>query len=234
MVSARLLPADRRAARGIPVATEALVRLIDDAGQLRLPDEFISVAEDTGLIGPLGLEVLRQACAQQVKWLSDGRSESRICVNLAARQLQSNDFVAAVHNVLEWSGLPGSALCLELTETALIESNVTNKAVRDLTDLGIAIGLDDFGTGMSSLAHLRHFPISFLKIDRSFVAGLDQAGGDAEVVKAVISLGQALGLEVIAEGIETQEQAQILENLGCRRGQGYLYGRPESASTPKI
>jgi diguanylate cyclase (GGDEF)-like protein/PAS domain S-box-containing protein len=212
------------------VGSEALVRLIDENGRLVPPDDFIPVAEDSGLIIPLGFQVLRHACLQQAKWLTDQTGKLRVSVNLSARQLHTNDLVSVVKGVLDECGLPGSALCLELTETALIEStDSTQQTVRDLTGLGVIIALDDFGTGMSSLAHLRQFPISIVKIDRSFVDGLNRSKGDTEVVKAVIGLGQALGMEVVAEGVETETQARILGELGCSRAQGFLYGKPGPA-----
>jgi EAL domain-containing protein (putative c-di-GMP-specific phosphodiesterase class I) len=131
---------------------------------------------------------------------------------------------------LSRAGLRASALCLELTETALIQAdNATRRAVMDLKDLGISLALDDFGTGWSSLTHLRHFPISVLKIDRSFIHGLGRNDSDTEVVKAIISLGLALDLGVVAEGVETARQVDLLIDLGCPHAQGFLSGRPAPA-----
>jgi EAL domain-containing protein (putative c-di-GMP-specific phosphodiesterase class I) len=131
---------------------------------------------------------------------------------------------------LSEAGLPPSALCLELTETALIQGDAsTRQTVQALSDLGISLALDDFGTGWSSLSHLRHFPVSLLKIDRSFVSGLGLNDSDTELVKAIISLGRALDLDIVAEGVETVDQAHILTQLGCPHAQGYLSGRPAPA-----
>jgi diguanylate cyclase (GGDEF)-like protein/PAS domain S-box-containing protein len=212
---------------GAHIGSEALVRILDSREKLVSPDDFVPVAEESGLIIPLGLEVLRQACEHHATSRRCGSAVARISVNLSAKQLRTSGLVQDVSGALADAGLTGSDLCLELTESALIEADdLTRRAVQQLTDCGIAIALDDFGTGMSSLVHLREFPIRELKIDRSFVAGLGENARDTEVVKAVISLGRALGLDTVAEGVETERQATILAELGCALGQGYLYGRP--------
>lgn len=217
---------------GAWVGSEALVRILDHKEGLIQPDGFISVAEDTGLIVPLGLEVLHRACEQQVAWAAAPHAPASMAVNLSGRQLHSPHLVDDVTDILTSSGLPADALCLELTESTLLEAdNSTRRALRELTDMGIALALDDFGTGMSSLAHLRHFPVTILKVDRSFVSGLGRSKDDTEVVKAVVGLGRALGLSVVAEGVETRQQAHILSGLGCPEAQGYLYGRPAPATT---
>ncbi len=215
---------------GERVGSEALVRMVDHHRRLVPPDEFIPVAEDTGLIVPLGLEVLRRACAQQRRWTDEGRSPSSISVNLSARQLRTPSLVHDVSEVLAATGVLPAALCLELTESALIDADAaTCRALHDLTEMGVAVALDDFGTGMSSLAHLRRFPISGLKIDRSFVAGLGVDRDDTEVVRSIISLGRALGLGIVAEGVETLTQGRMLAGFGCPQAQGYLYGRATAA-----
>jgi EAL domain-containing protein (putative c-di-GMP-specific phosphodiesterase class I) len=153
-----------------------------------------------------------------------------MAVNLSARQLRSPRLVSDVAEALAAGGLDTGSLCLELTETALMEAdNSTRESVETLARMGIAIALDDFGTGMSSLAHLRTFPISVVKIDRSFIAGLDDNRSDTAVVRAVIGLGLGMGVEVIAEGVETQRQADLLLELGCTQAQGFFYGRPGPA-----
>jgi EAL domain-containing protein (putative c-di-GMP-specific phosphodiesterase class I) len=210
------------------VATEALARIRDDQGNLVPPDQFIPVAEDSGLIIALGADVLRQACAAQARRMAAAPdAPARVAVNLAAGQLLSPGIITDIMGALEAAELPPTALCLELTETTLIRADrATHQVFANLTDLGVRLALDDFGTGWSSLAHLRRYPISILKIDRSFVSGLGTDRGDTEVVKAVVGLGLALGLDIVAEGVETREQAQFLAGLGCPHVQGYLYGRP--------
>jgi diguanylate cyclase (GGDEF)-like protein/PAS domain S-box-containing protein len=208
--------------------TEALARLKHPKGALVTPDKFIDVAEDSGLIVPLGATVLDQACAQQAEW---GRQSPhkfvRVAVNLSGRQLASPGLVETVRHVLAFHGLNPVELCLELTESTLIDSSPsTRRAIEELKSLGVALALDDFGTGWSSLAYLRRFPIDVIKVDRSFVAGLGTSDEDAEVVRAVVSLGHALRLSTVAEGVETAEQASYLRDLGCDYGQGYLFGRP--------
>jgi diguanylate cyclase (GGDEF)-like protein/PAS domain S-box-containing protein len=210
-------------------ATEALVRIRAEDGQLVGPDEFIGIAEDCGLIIALGTAVLRQACERQARWREKGAGLHHVAVNVSARQLVSG-FATCVAAVLAETGLPAEMLCLELTETALIDAgNASRQEIADIKALGVTLALDDFGTGWSSLAYLRRFPFDIVKIDRSFVTGLGTDKDDTAVVKAVIGLGQALGLRVVAEGVETELQHRALRQLGCDHGQGYLYGRPKPA-----
>ena len=204
------------------VGAEALVRLVDEHGDLRQPDEFIAVAEASGLVVPLGLQVLALACDEQARRLAVDEATT-ISVNVAAQQLRSPSLVTDVLSC----GLPSSALCLELTESSLIEADrSTLRAVHELSDAGVTLALDDFGTGWSSLAYLRRFPVDVLKIDRSFISGLGRNHGDTELVKSIIGLGESLGLRTVAEGVETRQQARLLTELGCRQAQGYLFGRP--------
>jgi diguanylate cyclase (GGDEF)-like protein len=215
-------------ATGRSTGTEALARLRRPNGGLVTPDRFIEAAEDSGLIVPLGASVLELACAQQAKWAqSPLLGLRRVAVNLSARQLATPGLVDDVTAALERNGLSAGSLCLELTESALIDSTPsTKRALEDLKSVGVALALDDFGTGWSSLAYLRRFPIDIIKVDRSFVSGLGTNADDAEVVRAVVSLGHALRLSTVAEGVETAEQAQYLRDIGCDYGQGYLFGRP--------
>jgi diguanylate cyclase (GGDEF)-like protein/PAS domain S-box-containing protein len=215
---------------GVIIGTEALVRIRGLDRRLVLPDEFIAVAEDCGLIVGLGNAVLRQACEQQVRWRAERTGLNHVAVNVSARQLSDNNFANCVAAVLADTGLPAEMLCLELTETALIDAgNSSRNQIASVKALGVTLALDDFGTGWSSLAYLRQFPFDIVKIDRSFVAGLGNDADDTEVVKAIIGLGQALGLRTVAEGVETDQQAIVLRQLGCDHCQGYLYGRPEPA-----
>lgn len=194
------------------------------------PASFIPVAEDTGLIVPIGAWVLEQACRQIARWRSEfpHASDMNVAVNLSARQLHDEQLVQRVREALVSSGLPGRALTLELTESVLMDNP---PAAADLLSvirrLGVQLAIDDFGTGYSSLSYLRQFPTDHVKIDRSFISGLDQAEGSASsLVAAIIAMAGALGISTIAEGVEHASQAARLQSLGCRLAQGYHYSRP--------
>ncbi len=210
---------------GSVIGAEALVRLRDDNLALRRPSEFVTVAEETGLITQLGRTVLSEAAQQLVRWDSMGKAPLSISVNVSPRQLADSGFARLVADDLEACGLSPTRMTLELTETALIDANpVTEQVLRELTEMGIRIGLDDFGTGFSSLAYLKRFPIDFVKIDRSFVDGLGTEDDDTAIVRAIIALAHSLGLQVTAEGVETETQLTHLQELGCDRAQGNLLG----------
>lgn len=209
---------------------EALVRWNHPTRGLVVPDEFIPIAEETGLILDIGRYVLQEACWQTTQWRSlAGGSDLSVSVNVSSVQLYDDRFVSDVQMALRDSGLPSSSLILELTESALL-SDTTR--VRDLLatlrDLGIRVAVDDFGTGYSSLSYLRAFPIDFLKIDRTFVSELDQAQGHA-LVRSIIGIGHDLQLCVVAEGIEHEDQLGVLQSERCDLGQGYFLGRPVPA-----
>ena len=214
-------------ANGHTVATEALVRLNGDEGVL--PAEyFIRLAEDTGLVGDLDAWALGHALHQAARHSrSNGRAGPPVSVNVSARLLSDTRFVASVASSLEQAALDGPALALEVTERALMDARATiTHNLRAVRELGVSIGLDDFGTGMSSLTSLRRLPLDFLKIDGSLVRGLDQSPEDETFVRAVVELAHGLGLVVVAEGVESEEQRARLLGLGCDRGQGYLFGSP--------
>ncbi len=209
-------------------SVEALARWTHERHGPVSPAEFIELAEENGLVPQLGLQVLRRACAQMVVWRSElGDDGPRtVSVNVSALQLRHGDFAEAVAQVLDETGLPGSALCLELTETVVMhDENAVAACFWRLHELGVRIAIDDFGTGYSSLAVLRRLPFDTLKIDRSVVPDFTTDAYDP-VVAAVVGLGHAMGLAVVAEGVETQAQAEGLRLLGCPLAQGYLYGRP--------
>jgi EAL domain-containing protein (putative c-di-GMP-specific phosphodiesterase class I) len=194
------------------------------------PDRFIPLAEETGLILPIGQWVLEEACRQTQAWRKQvpGRAPLVTSVNVSARQLQQPDLVATVTRALQATGLHPGDLKLEITESiAMQDAESTIKTLRELADLGVQLAIDDFGTGYSSLAYLNRFPTNVIKIDRSFVAKLGPDGENATVVRGIIALAQALGLGVTAEGIETADQAEQLRALGCEFGQGYYFGKPQ-------
>jgi diguanylate cyclase (GGDEF)-like protein/PAS domain S-box-containing protein len=208
---------------------EALVRWTHPTRGVVPPAEFIPIAEETGLIGPLGSWVLAEAASAAATWRA-GRSDLYLAVNLSARQLSDPDLVSMVARVLTTAHLAGDALCLEITESSVMtDPEGAAVILGELKALGVMLAIDDFGTGYSSLAYLRKFPVDVLKVDQSFVSGLD-GGPDAEgarsIVVAIVSLAHALGLSVIAEGVETAAQADILRALEVDGLQGYLYGRP--------
>jgi diguanylate cyclase (GGDEF)-like protein/PAS domain S-box-containing protein len=217
---------------GAPYAVEALARWQHPTlGQVS-PQEFVALAEENGLIGALSHHMLRNACTQLAAWqlVYGDDAPSRVCVNVSPLQLRQAGFVHEVASVLEQTGLPGTSLCLELTESAVMEDpTLAAASFAALRELGVKVAIDDFGTGYSSLALLRTLPVDLLKVDRSFLSEIDQAGS-ARVVAAVVGLGAALGLEVVAEGVETQQQVDELIRLGCPYAQGFLYSRPLSPS----
>jgi diguanylate cyclase (GGDEF)-like protein/PAS domain S-box-containing protein len=209
------------------LGAEALVRWERD-GQLLPAGEFIEVAEDSGLIVPIGNWVLQRAVSDAVRWAERApwaRFSAR--VNLSARQFDQPDLADLIRACLHEAGLPPDRLCLELTETALMaDPEAAQETLEVLHHLGVSVAIDDFGTGYSSLAYLKRFPVDVVKIDRSFVWGLPHDPDDAAIVSSIIGLAQALQLTVTAEGIETAEQVNALRRLGCGRGQGFLFARP--------
>ena len=207
------------------VGAEALARWQHPSRGLIPPAEFIAIAEQTGLIVPLGTWMLDQACRQGVLW--DGL---RVSVNVSGRQVAEGSLVASVSRALEDSGLPPERLQLELTETVLMDDVDGHVAVmRDLKKLGLSLALDDFGKGYSSLSYLHRFPIDRIKIDRDFVRGLPNSRADQAIVSAVLSFARALDMEVVAEGVETQQHVDALRELGCEYAQGFFFHRPMEA-----
>jgi diguanylate cyclase (GGDEF)-like protein len=215
---------------GLVVGTEALCRLADGAGVEVAPAEFIPVAEDSGLVVPLGLEVLDRALHRQAEVDAAGR-DSHMAVNLSARQLAHPGIVGRVSRALGLSGVAPDRLVLELTESVLIDGGAqTRRSIEELHDMGVRLALDDFGTGWSSLSYLGRFPIHTLKIDRSFVSALGTPGEQQAIAEAIIGLARALRMVTVAEGVETEAQAEQLRAMGCDLAQGFLYSRPvESA-----
>ncbi|MBL8521406.1 MAG: EAL domain-containing protein [Betaproteobacteria bacterium] len=211
-------------------ATEALIRWQRANGVLTLPGEFIGIAEETGLIVPIGEWVLREACTQLARWHRDGHSFLRMAVNVSPQQFLRPGLPELVARLLEESGLAASALELEITEGVLMARSQENLAsLEKLADMGVGLAIDDFGTGYSSLAYLQRFPIHSLKIDRSFVAGIGSDANDTALVTAIIAMAHSLRLTAVAEGVETAVQAAFLRERGCLGAQGFHFSRPVPA-----
>jgi diguanylate cyclase (GGDEF)-like protein/PAS domain S-box-containing protein len=211
---------------GMTFSTEALLRWQPPGGQPILCRDFIANAEESGLIVPIGEWVLRDACRQLKIWRDGGLPELKMAVNLSPRQLEQADFCAVVGQILEETGIPATALELEITESILIQRTEYNLAtLTRLSDMGIQLSIDDFGTGYSSLAYLQRFPVHALKIDQSFVSDIGEDPDDASLVTAIIAMAASLHLEVIAEGVETLQQAGFLMAHGCHQAQGFYYSK---------
>ena len=217
-----------RVESGEVVGVEALVRWMHPRRGIVGPDEFIGLAEETGLIVELGRWVLNTACAQANAWRDTGPARLRMCVNVSGRQLERPTFVAEVRDALLRHNMTPSSLVLELTETVLFqEQNAMPQRISDLRSLGVKIAIDDFGTGYSSLGYLQRFDIDILKVDKTFVDGLGHGDTNAgALAQAIVSMAHLMHLEVVAEGIEHPEQRDELWSIGCGLGQGYLYAKP--------
>ncbi|MBF0400201.1 MAG: EAL domain-containing protein [Magnetococcales bacterium] len=216
------------------IGMEGLVRWQQPDGTMISPMDFIPLAEETGLIVPLGQQILRLACAYNKRLLASGSPPLRVAVNLSGRQFQDKSLHASIQAALEESGLPPEYLELEVTESMMMKDERQAIVIlKRLRDIGLSIAMDDFGTGYSSLSYLKRFPINSLKIDQSFVRELKVDSDDAAIVSAIVSMAKSLRLHVVAEGVENQSQFDFLKNLDCNEVQGYLISRPlkESAFT---
>jgi len=213
------------------VAVEALLRWFHPDHGMVPPSEFIPLAEETGLIVPIGEWVLETACAQVKTWHEHGFGELRLAVNLSARQFQQRDLADKIAALTEKLAFPPDRLELELTESVVMrDAAESTRKLRDITALGVQLAVDDFGTGYSSLGYLRKFPIRSLKIDRSFVHDIGHDRASAALAKAIVALGTSLQLKVVAEGVETREQLMLLRGFGCHEIQGFLFSRPLPAA----
>lgn len=210
---------------------EALLRWKQPDRGLLTPDKFIGVAEETGLIVGIGVWVLTTACHAVQRWNSSARRKLRLAINLSARQFRGNDLAATILGILAATGCDPDWLELEITESLLLEHNTSVRSTLEaLRNAGVTIAIDDFGTGYSALGYLKQFPIDVLKIDRSFVRGIGDDDFSSELVKVILSMGKCLGMDVVAEGVETETQERFLRDHGCPLVQGYRYGRPIPAS----
>ena len=219
-------------ATGRIIGMEALVRWQDPVQGLVPPDQFIPLAEETGLIVPIGEWVLREACKQGKRWRDAGASDLRIAVNISARQFWRGNLLETVETVLQAVGAETNMLELELTESVLMRQEIeTVELLNKFSQRGITVAIDDFGTGYSSLSYLKRFPINKLKIDRTFVRDLQYDADDAAIVTAIVAMARGLNLRVIAEGVETQEQLAFLQSIGCDEVQGFLIGKPTLAES---
>jgi EAL domain-containing protein (putative c-di-GMP-specific phosphodiesterase class I) len=213
------------------VGMEALLRWQHPDLGLVYPAEFIGLAEETGLIVPIGMWALRTACAQNKAWQEAGLPPMQVAVNLSSRQFQDHALVETITRILHETGLEARWLELEITESiAMQNADYTNVILKDLKRRDIHISVDDFGTGYSSLSYLKKFPIDTLKIDQSFVRDLSRDPNGAAIANAIIVLAHSLHLLVVAEGVETVEQEQFLREHNCDRWQGYLFSSPISAA----
>jgi diguanylate cyclase (GGDEF)-like protein len=209
-----------------PTGVEALIRWKHPTRGIVQPDEFIPLLEETGLIMEVGRWVLREACGQAGVWRKAGY-EIAMAVNVSGRQLDSDELLADIEGALADSGLPPTALTIEITETTLMRNiEETARRLTEIKRLGVRIAIDDFGTGYSSLAHLQQFPVDALKIDRSFISGLRSNKEGETLIRTLVQLGKALSIETFAEGIEQQHELSLLKDEACDNGQGFLFARP--------
>ena len=210
---------------------EALIRWQQPTRGLIAPEDFIGIAEDSGLIVPIGAWAMREACRQAKAWLDAGLKLRQMAVNVAAQEFRHRHFVRTLRRILSDTGLPPRLLELELNEGVLMhDASTSGNVLQTLKDIGVRIAIDDFGTGYSSLSHLRRFPIDTLKIDRSFVQDIcSESGEEAAIVSAVIAMGKGLKQRLVAEGVETPAQLAFLQSYGCGEAQGFFFSRPMTA-----
>lgn len=214
------------------VGVEALVRWRHPERGIISPTEFIPLAEETGLIVPIGEWVLRTACNQAKAWQSDGGRAIRMAVNLSAKQFKDENLMQIVLSALADTGLDARLLELELTEGTLMDdARATMVTLEQLRGIGVYLSIDDFGTGYSSMNYLKRFDVRALKIDKSFIAGLPQDTENAAITRAIIAMAHGLKMVVVAEGVETDEQLLMLEKYGCDMAQGYFLGHPSPHDT---
>jgi EAL domain-containing protein (putative c-di-GMP-specific phosphodiesterase class I) len=208
------------------LGVEALVRWNHPELGLVPPHRFIPLAEDTGFISQLGQWVLVEACRQMVRWQEAGLHVPKMAVNLSAKQFERGSMVSMVADILRETGLEPHRLQLEVTESVIMNTGDALGFINDLHAVGVSLAIDDFGTGYSSLAYLKQMPVQTLKIDRSFIKDISTDANDEAIAIAIIQLGRSMNLSVIAEGVETEQQAAFLLRHGCNQAQGFYYSRP--------
>lgn len=217
------------------VGMEALIRWNHPENGFISPGVFIPVAEETGMINRIGKWVIKEACEQGVRWIKAGYKLHKISVNLSARQLKDENLPKLIEDIMIETGMPGGMLGIELTESAIItDPDIALARLQEIKKLGVSLSLDDFGTGYSSLSYLKRFPIDTLKIDQAFVRDVKTDLEDAALIKAIIAMAHGLGMDVIAEGVEVQEQLEFLSVHGCDSIQGYLFSRPLPADEMEL
>ncbi|MGD0228861.1 MAG: EAL domain-containing protein [Syntrophorhabdales bacterium] len=217
---------------GSMVSLEALIRWQHPERGVVSPDKFIPLAEDTGLIVAIGEWMLRKACEQISEWQTSRGSSPIVAVNISGHQLKQSDFASVVKQILDEFGLSPECIELELTESVLMDNlEHTNNVLSELRRMGLHLSLDDFGTGYSSLSYLQRFPVQKLKVDRSFIMGLGLDSSSSQIVAAIFQLANVLGLDVVAEGVETSEVASRLREMGCRLAQGFYFAKPSDAES---
>ncbi len=221
------------AANGAVTGAEALLRWNHPALGIIAPDTVVPLAEHSGLVGEIGGWILERACLDRHRWERFGWGALRVAVNVSALQLMTRGFVHLVATTLSATNTDPELVTLEVTETVILQDSPRALvALNGLKDLGVRLALDDFGTGYSSLSHLKQFPVDIIKIDRMFIADLVQNPISRLIVAAVVDLAHALGMEIVAEGIETEEQRRQILELGCDYGQGFYFARPAFAADP--
>ena len=212
------------------IGVEALLRWAHPQFGMVAPDQFIPAAEDSGLIVPVGEWVLRTACGQLKLWQNEGKPAVRMAVNLSAREFQGTNLLQGVTRTIEDVGIDPAWLELEITESTIMQhGDAAIFTLRKFREMGMALALDDFGTGYSSLSYLKRFPIDRLKIDRSFVRDIETDPDDAAIVRGIVALAHSIGLRVLAEGVETLAQMQLLQQCRCDEAQGYYFSKPVPA-----
>jgi EAL domain-containing protein (putative c-di-GMP-specific phosphodiesterase class I) len=211
-------------------AMEVLLRWRRPQEGLVLPDHFIPIIEENGLIVPIGEWVMRRACEQSVNWQRQGLKPVPLTVNLSPRQFMHRGLIDSIRCVLDETGIDPALLEFEITETALMQhGEQTLEILGQINDMGIRLSIDDFGTGYSSLAYLKRFPVKKIKIDRAFIKDLEESAEDRAIVAAIMALSNSLQLSVVAEGVETEAQYALLQQNGCQYAQGYLFAQPLEA-----
>lgn len=208
---------------------EALVRWDHPDLGVVSPGQFIPLAEKTGLIIPLGTFVLEEACFQMKRWKEQGFSPVKVAVNVSPKQMTQPNFLTSIQNILQKTNVDPKCLELEITESVFMEHEHATNLLQSIRDIGVRISVDDFGTGYSSLSYIKHLPIDTLKIDTSFIRDVHQNEESKAIVKAMITIAKSLGIQIVAEGIENQDQLEVLNNTGCNQGQGFLLGKPLSS-----